>query len=69
MATVRGRIRRLEKYVDAAFEKFVFHHKILGCLLIFIGIPLATLAGSVCLLGHPCAARGMGVGPDVIHRR
>ena len=47
MATVRGRIRRLEKYVDAAFEKFVFHHKILGCLLIFIGIPLATLA-AVC---------------------
>ena len=34
--------------MDNAMERFLFHHHILGFLVIFIGIPLITLA-AVCL--------------------
>lgn len=41
------RISRFESRIDASIEKFIFHHKILGLLMIFIAVPLATLA-AVC---------------------
>ena len=37
-----------EKHFDSAIEKFISHHRFLGFLLIFIGIPLITSA-AVCL--------------------
>lgn len=41
------RVSRFETHIDASIERFVFHHRFLGFLLIFVGIPLATLA-TVC---------------------
>ncbi len=38
------RVSRFENRIDASMEKFIFHHKILGLFMIFIGMPLVTLA-------------------------
>ena len=48
MLTFLKRVSRFETHVDDAMEKFVFHHKFLGFLMIFIGMPLAILA-AVCV--------------------
>lgn len=48
MLTFIKRVSRFENHVDDAMEKFVFHHKFLGLLMIFIGMPLAILA-AVCV--------------------
>ena len=48
MLTFITRVSRFENHVDDAMEKFVFHHKFLGLLMIFIGMPLAILA-AVCV--------------------
>ena len=48
MLTFIKRVSRFENHVDDAMEKFVFHHKFLGFLMIFIGMPLAILA-AVCV--------------------
>ena len=48
MVMLLKRLSRLEAQMDNAMERFLFHHHILGFLVIFIGIPLITLA-AVCL--------------------
>ena len=45
---LKKRVSRFENHVDAAMEKFLFHHRLLVFLLIFIGMPLVTLA-AVCV--------------------
>ena len=45
---LKKRVSRFENHVDAAMEKFLFHHRLLGFLIIFIGMPLVTLA-AVCI--------------------
>ena len=35
---LKKRVSRFENHVDAAMEKFLFHHRLLGVLLIFIGM-------------------------------
>ncbi len=47
MFALMKRVSRIENRIDASIEKFVFRHRVLGFLLIFIGTPLATLA-AVC---------------------
>lgn len=42
------RVSRIENRIDVSIEKFVFRHRALGFLLIFIGTPMATLA-AVCI--------------------
>lgn len=48
MFTFIKRVSRFENHVDDAMEKFMFHHKFLGFLMIFIGMPLAILT-AVCV--------------------
>lgn len=48
MFTFRKRVSRFENLVDDAMDKFIFHHKFLGLLMIFIGMPLAILT-AVCV--------------------
>ena len=48
MFTFRKQVSRFENHIDALMEKFIFQHKFLGFLMIFIGMPLVTLA-AVCL--------------------
>ena len=48
MAAFIKRVSRFENRMDALMERFIFHHKLLGLLLIFIGMPLITLA-AVCV--------------------
>lgn len=47
MSALIKRVSRIESRIDASIEKFVFRHRVLGFLLIFIGVPMATLA-AVC---------------------
>lgn len=47
MSELKRRLSRFETRADTAVERFVFHHKLLGSLMIFIGMPLAMLA-AVC---------------------
>lgn len=44
MSAFIKRVSRFENRMDASMERFIFHHKLLGLLLIFIGMPLITLA-------------------------
>lgn len=48
MSAFIKRVSRFENRMDALMERFIFHHKLLGLLLIFIGMPLMTLA-AVCV--------------------
>ena len=48
MFTLIKSVSRFENHIDASIEKFIFHHKFLGFLMIFIGMPLVTLA-AVCV--------------------
>lgn len=48
MFALINRVSHFEKHIDASIEKFIFHHKFLGFLMIFIGMPLITLA-AVCV--------------------
>ena len=48
MAAFIKRVSRFENRMDALMERFIFHHKLLGLLLIFIGMPFITLA-AVCV--------------------
>ena len=48
MFTFIKRVSRFENHVDDAMDKFMFHHKFLGLLMIFIGMPLAILT-AVCV--------------------
>lgn len=48
MSVFIKRVSRFENRMDALMERFIFHHKLLGLLLIFIGMPLITLA-AVCV--------------------
>ena len=36
MFTFRKRVSRFENHVDDVMDKFMFHHKFLGLLMIFI---------------------------------
>lgn len=44
MFTLRKRVSRFENRMDAAMERFMFHHRFLGFFMVFIGMPLVTLA-------------------------
>lgn len=48
MSVFIKRVSRFENRMDALMERFIFHHKLLGLLLIFIGMPFITLA-AVCV--------------------
>ena len=43
MTALKKRMSHLENQADACMEGFVFHHKFLGFLMIFVGMPLVTL--------------------------
>ncbi|MCI7472849.1 MAG: hypothetical protein MSB10_04110 [Clostridiales bacterium] len=44
----KKRMSHMETHVDAVLERFLFRHKVLGVLMMFIGMPLFTLA-AVCV--------------------
>lgn len=48
MVSLLRRFSHMGSRIDSSLEKFIFHHKILGFLMIFIGMPLITLA-AVCI--------------------
>ncbi len=48
MTALKKRMSHLENQADVCMEGFVFHHKFLGFLMIFVGMPLATLL-AVCI--------------------
>ena len=48
MLPFKKQVSHFETHIDASMEKFIFQHKFLGFLMIFIGMPLVTLA-AVCL--------------------
>ena len=48
MLMLKKRMSRMEKQVDASLERFIFQHKVLGVLMLFIGMPLLTLL-AVCI--------------------
>lgn len=48
MFTFIKRVSRFENRIDTSIEKFVFHHQFLGFFMIFVGMPLVTLA-AVCV--------------------
>ena len=48
MTALKKRMSHLENQVDSCMEGFAFHHKFLGFLMIFVGMPLATLL-AVCI--------------------
>ena len=48
MMTWKTRLLHFERLCDGLVEHFLLQHKILGFLLIFIGMPLVTLA-AVCI--------------------
>ena len=48
MAMFLKRLSRFEHRMDNAMEKFLFHHRFFGGLVILIGLPLITLI-AVCL--------------------
>ena len=48
MVALKKRISYLENQMDIRMEEFVFRHKFLGFLTIFVGMPLITLL-AVCI--------------------
>lgn len=48
MFTLIKSVSRFESRIDASIEKFIYHHKFLGGIIIFIGTPLVILA-AVCV--------------------
>ena len=48
MSTLLKQLSRLEIRADTEIERFLFHHRLMGFLMIFIGIPMITLL-AVCL--------------------
>ena len=48
MLAIRKCVSRFENRIDASMERFVFHHRVLGFVVIFIGMPLFALE-AVCL--------------------
>ena len=52
-------VKKIQHEIDANAERFLFHHPLLGSLVIFIGMPLLVLAGvcaSMMLLSFPITA-------------
>lgn len=48
MFTFRKRVSRFENHMDDSIKKFVFHHQFLGLCMVFVGMPLFTLA-AICV--------------------
>ena len=51
-------IKRVEQKFDAATERFIWHHPLLGFISVFIGMPLLVLAGvcaSTIMVAFPMA--------------
>ena len=48
------RVSHFEKEMDASMERFIFRHRVWGFCLMFIGMPILTLA-AVCA----CTIRGV----------
>ena len=44
ISTMKKQLHYFETRFDTALEHFLFHHRFLGFLTIFIGLPLAVLA-------------------------
>ena len=47
MFSLIKRVSHFERQADASMERFLFHHQFLGFFIVFIGMPLVTLA-AVC---------------------
>ena len=61
MMTWKTRLLHFERMCDGLVEHFLLQHKILGFLLIFIGMPLVTLS-AVCICSTVLGtAAGLGV--------
>ena len=45
---IKKRITHFENAIDTSMERFIFHHRVLGVMAVFIGMPMMTLA-MVCL--------------------
>ena len=48
MPALKERLIHWGEQFDAAMERYIFHHRCLGFLMVFIGMPLVTLA-AVCI--------------------
>lgn len=48
MTGIQGAVFRFEARLDAPVERFLFRHRVLGALAVFLGVPLLAL-GAVCL--------------------
>lgn len=48
MTALKKRVSHLENQMDTCMEGFVFHHKFLGFLMVFVEMPLVTLL-AVCI--------------------
>ena len=47
MDTLKRKFSRFENRFDTTAERFIFHHPLLGLLVMFIGLPLLTLLAVV----------------------
>ena len=48
MPALKERLIHWGEQFDASMERYIFHHRFLGFLMVFIGMPLVTLA-AVCI--------------------
>lgn len=48
MPAIRKWVSHFENQIDTSMERFIARHRVLGLLMIFIGMPLFTLT-AVCL--------------------
>lgn len=48
MTALKKWMSHMETRADVCLEEFVFHHRALGLLMIFVGMPLVTLL-AVCI--------------------
>ena len=62
MLPFKKQVSHFETHIDASMEKFLFHHRFLGLFLIFIGIPLVTLAAVCACTAFPWGSHRSWVG-------
>ena len=52
MPALKERLIHWGEQFDAAMERYIFHHRFLGFLMVFIGMPLFILAAVfICTIG------------------
>ena len=59
MITLIKRFSRFEKKMDDLMETFIFRHKCFGFFIVFVGMPLVTLA-VVCISAASCVGVWLG---------